>query len=295
MTNLGLKIFAILSAIILWVIVINVENPDQTLVIKDINIDKLNEKTLSDSNVAVLSFSNETVDITFRGKRLALESLKDENIKAVVNVSEYTNVGKGKFNKMPIKILNVPNEIDIQIESKSPEFVRVELDETVKEYIDIKYNFIGELDNDYIMAPSELKKNRVLVTMPKTKKEALEEIVVEIDVTGAEKDRERNISIDKDKYGILEMFIEESKIELPIYKYEEYDIEKYINTEEYEVTAKPSKVTIAGTKENIDKFKDDLKEIKEEDIEEVIKYTLKDLYEKNKLEEIKIIKKKVTE
>ena len=74
--DLVLKIFSLVLAILLWLFVINTEDPVITKSFSNIPVDMLNEQVLDELNRTYKITEGSTVSFTVKGKKTVLDKLK---------------------------------------------------------------------------------------------------------------------------------------------------------------------------------------------------------------------------
>ena len=87
--NIGLKIMSILFAILLWLFVVNIDDPVTTKVYRNIAVSVAHDEIIINRG-QTYSFVNNvnTVSVTVRAKRSVLDDIQAEDIKAVADVRE---------------------------------------------------------------------------------------------------------------------------------------------------------------------------------------------------------------
>ena len=82
-------ILALLIAIGLWVYVVGVENPEKDIQIKDVPITFINEETLEENGLTMLSVSDSFVDVQVTGVRSDLKNVDKSDIKITADLEGY--------------------------------------------------------------------------------------------------------------------------------------------------------------------------------------------------------------
>lgn len=153
------KVISVVVALVLWVYVIQVENPTTSKTINDVQVQLLNEDTLNSKGLALSGESNYTVDVKIKGKRADLAKITSGEIIANADLYGYS-IGK---NYIPVTIV-APDGITVL--NADPTKMTVVIEELIGVAKPIKINFAGQL-KDGIEAGQ-------IITMP-----------TEIQVTGA--------------------------------------------------------------------------------------------------------------
>lgn len=87
--NLGLKFLALFFAFILWLIVVNINDPIDSIVFTGIPIELTNEEAITGEGKVYEVIDNiSTVSVTVSAKRSVLENISKDNIKATVDLSQ---------------------------------------------------------------------------------------------------------------------------------------------------------------------------------------------------------------
>ena len=110
-------ILSLLIAIGLWMYVMGTVDPTMTTTVKDIPVEKVNEKVLKDLGISATLERPKTVDIVIKGARSDVNEAKKSEIEATVDVS---NCELGE-NEAKIKI-EFPDKISgVTVDSMSEE------------------------------------------------------------------------------------------------------------------------------------------------------------------------------
>lgn len=225
--NVFSKIFSFLAAFILWVIVININNPMETYSFST-NVTFSGEESLTAKNLVWMnksSLQDSKVNIKVRGKRLALEQLKTEsaNIKALVNLqSEVYNSTVGETNKILVNITlpNISGE-SFEITERTPQYLDIILEkyETIQK--DITLNVTGSLKDGFVMGNTEIVPNVVQVSGPASLIATVSEVKVIANVSGISKDL--NIAAAPKAYDIygnevlgVDLSVEKVTVNIPV-------------------------------------------------------------------------------
>jgi|GEM_PF-1060921 len=86
-------ILAIVVALVLWLYVINVENPTGTAHIRDLPVQIQGEEILEENGLMVTGLSRDTVSVRLSGKKKTLMKITRKNVTFTVDVSSVTGEG----------------------------------------------------------------------------------------------------------------------------------------------------------------------------------------------------------
>ena len=91
MNNWGLKILSFLLAVMLWLIVVNIDDPVTTQTFNNIPVAVTNAEVLAATNQTYqIEDGTQNVSVTVRAKRSVLNKIKADNIKATADMKELT-------------------------------------------------------------------------------------------------------------------------------------------------------------------------------------------------------------
>jgi hypothetical protein len=174
--NLFLKIMAVIVAVLVWIIVVNVSDPIIDASYSGVQVEILNADVISDKNQTyeVLNGSN-TISVTITAKRSINDLLGKENIKATADMEELDE------SNGTIRIHLETNKYNDKIESikSKTDAVEVKIEDLMKKQFSIVPVINGEPVEGYVTGDITLEQNVVTVQGP-------ESIVSQIDHATAE-------------------------------------------------------------------------------------------------------------
>ena len=114
--HLVMKLLSLLIAIVLWVVVINADNPKKTMEFQDLPVELLEQDTLlSQYGLVVSEIETEEVTVKVAGNFKTLGNVSADNIKVRADLSDYTTPGTYRLS------YDVSAPIGITVESRTPE------------------------------------------------------------------------------------------------------------------------------------------------------------------------------
>lgn len=181
--NLGLKILSVALAFILWLVVVNINDPDVTKTIRNINITILNENAITgqgEGQVYTIK-ENKTASIVVKGPRSIVDKLTKNDIKATVDFSEVSSVGA-----VPINIVSLPDGVSLQDELTENMKISIEALETKR--FKVSMETTGTPAEGYVAGDVSVSPNVVSVKAPVSVLETIDNILVRVDVDGMSTD-----------------------------------------------------------------------------------------------------------
>ncbi len=178
--NLGLKAISILVAMVLWLIVVNIDDPDKTRTFTNIEVQVLNEDAIEDSGKVynILDNSNMvTVDVT--GPRSYLKDLTASDIVATADLEQVDldmglvkiNVGvtksSDKFTSVTSRTMNM----------------KVSIEELLSKQLPIKTEVTGTPAEGYAIGDSTTSQSIVRIQGAASVVETINTVVASVDVS----------------------------------------------------------------------------------------------------------------
>lgn len=146
--NLGLKIMAVIFSILLWLVAVNINDPVERKVFRDVRVETRNTNLLTDENKLYKVLDDtDTVTVTVRASRSVLENINVSDITATADFSELSFT-----NTVPIR-LSVNKYIDKQIEdiSGSVDSMKLEVEDKKEKQFVIEIVQTGEPADGFIV------------------------------------------------------------------------------------------------------------------------------------------------
>lgn len=180
--NFALRILSLLMAFLLWLIIINIEDPATVTNFEGIPVTVINENALNAVDKVYDVVSGEEIDIEVRGKRSVLEQLSKSNFIATADLEELSVV-----NAMEIKV-SVPDftgQVEIVGQSVSTMTISLENLETEQFRVDILER--GNVKEGYYISEKTASPNIVQLEGAESVISKIKEVVVDVNVSGADK------------------------------------------------------------------------------------------------------------
>ena len=181
--DLILKVFSLVLAILLWLFVINTEDPVITKSFSNIPVDMLNEQVLDELNRTYKITEGSTVSFTVKGKKTVLDKLKKSDFRATADVSSMS-----KVNSIPIKIVPLKFADQLEIVSGNNQSVKVKLEDLRRVRVPVTVETTGRPASGYAVGSKTAAPNLISISGPKSVVKQVKSIKVIVDVTGLKKD-----------------------------------------------------------------------------------------------------------
>lgn len=179
--NIGLKILAVMFSALLWLISVNINDPVDTEVYRNIPVEMENTSLLTDEGMTYEVLDDtDRVTVTVRANRSVLENINASDVTATADFSELSFT-----NTVPIR-LSISRSLGSQIEvTGSIDMVRLEVEERQERQLVIEIDQIGTPADGYIVSSVlTTDGNALRISGPQSLVSQVDRAVVEANVEG---------------------------------------------------------------------------------------------------------------
>ena len=179
--NLDLKILAIVFAIILWLIVVNIDDPVKSNTFSGIEVQILNAEELEKQGLCydVLDNTN-IVSVTVSGRRSVIEEINRENIIATADMKDLSSM-----NTLTVKVTSNKSAGDLDTIKANENNVRLNIEPLSKVTKRLVVETNGIPAENYVLGSRTLGLTQVEVSGPESIVNTIETAKVTVDVDNA--------------------------------------------------------------------------------------------------------------
>ena len=179
--NWDLKLLAVLFSIILWLIVVNIDDPVKSVDFAGINVQILNPDVLAqDGKVYEVLDESDEITVTVSGRRSVIEDISKENISAVADLSSL----KEGENALEIKVSSNKYATDIDGITASRDNVILNIEDLKKIQKSIVVDVVGQVADGYILGDINTNLNQVVIEGPESVVSTIATAKAELNVSG---------------------------------------------------------------------------------------------------------------
>lgn len=257
--NLGLKIISIVLAFILWLVVVNINNPKTTVTFTAMATIENSDVITDNGKVYDILDDSNLVTFTVSGPRTTVESMSASDFEVVADMNKIDL----DLGFVPIDVTPLKHASQITIEKKTTN-LKVAIENLAKEQFVIAAAATGTPKDGYAQGEVSVDPNMVSISGPESVVSKVAKVVATVNVDGASGERTQKVVpvvydddgnvIDSDKMNILPGTVEvKANIlltkEVPI-KVESTGTPKsgYVLTE---VKCSPETIVVKGSKDNL--------------------------------------------
>lgn len=249
--NTRIKLISLLSAIVLWMYVMAIVDPEDTKLFENIPVTVTNTEELQSEDLVVYPESDLVADIYITGKLSDLQRISEDDIHIYGSIN---NPIEGK-NYLYLKV-NTTKQTSYEFKS---DFIIVNLEKLMHQEKDINPEIIGEYKDD--VDSVTLQQSSVNVSGPRVLIEQVDYVraTIQVDTKYKLAQKVKLIPVDKNDKEVKGVNLDVKTIDSQITFLEEKEVpiniqlkDENVDVKGYEVS--PQSITIKGKKELLDKI-----------------------------------------
>lgn len=175
--NLGLKILAVLFAIFLWWMVVNIDDPIDTKTFT-VEVTVTNPEVITNAGKSYQIIDNtKNVTITVKARRKVLDEIKKSNIVATADLREMQDTS------VPIRVTVTGFEGDYEEVTANPRNIQVKVENTQKKTFPITTVATGSPRDGYVVGSMTASPKTVDISGPESSVAKISKVVAKVDVS----------------------------------------------------------------------------------------------------------------
>lgn len=184
LNHLDLKVVSLIIAILVWIIVANVDDYKTTKQITEIEIEFINGNAITEKNKVYEVPEGKTIDVVIKGPRSLVEGLTKDDFKAVADLSKMSIT-----NAVAIEVSAVSSYVEKEITIvHSNNAVNVEVENKVEKQLPITVRTTSAVAEGYAISSKIAAPNLITVKGAESIVNTISEVYVEVDVSKANHD-----------------------------------------------------------------------------------------------------------
>ncbi len=261
--NGALKLFSVLLAILMWIYVVQIENPQFEISIQGVPVRLVNETQLEAKGLVIVEQNETIMNLRVKGKRQSVIGLKAADVTALVDVGNIQQAGSFSFSPQ----ISFPDD-GISVLERSPRSITITVDKIEERVFGITPESKGTPKEGYYAERPTLEMKEILVKGPVSMLNQIAKISAVIDVDGAKKDMKKQVKLKIIKDDGTELTSDKIELSTSVVTLEsklyptkkvklKYDVTGSLEMEDYtldEITISNSAIVVAGTEENLEKL-----------------------------------------
>lgn len=181
--NIGMKVVSVVIAVLIWLLVANINDPVRTERFTDVPVKIINEQALTDQGYAYEVTEGSEVTIIAKGKSSILRSMSESDFEVVADFSKLS-----KVNAIPIDVSAKKYDDQLELSLGTINTMKISIDEIVSISLPVDIVVKGDVADGYAVGDMVGTPNLVRVTGPENLLSSAKEIRAEVDIDGISHD-----------------------------------------------------------------------------------------------------------
>ena len=253
--NLGYKLLSVALAALLWLVVINSQDPVETCTFYDIPVTIINEAALAAKDKIPEIVEGDTISVVVEARRSICDKLTKNDIVAVADFEKISVT-----DAVPIDVSVKNYEQDVEIVRGLNQVMKLRLEDSITKDFRIKISTTGQAKDGYVIGDMVASPNMISITGSGTQIGKIKEVVLMVDVDGISKDSQTtgvpviyDMNGDVINSGKVAMNVKDVAVTIPVLKTKTVRIlvtavgEPAPGYEVGSISYQPDMVTVAGT------------------------------------------------
>lgn len=190
--NLILKVLSVLMAILIWIVVLNINDPNKTRIITGVKVEVMNESVITDNGQVYTITEGQLINVTVTGPRTIVDSLKASDFTATADFKDLSQANSVPIN---VEINEYAYQQKVTINKTSYNTIQLSIENLTEEEYDVEVRYAGTAADNYVVAETKLDSPTVKVTAPESVHENIKQVSVTVDISGAAKDFEVTVPV----------------------------------------------------------------------------------------------------
>ncbi len=182
--NIGLKLLSLVLATLLWLVVINSQDPVETRTFEDIPVTIVNEDSLTAKDKIPEVVEGDTVSVVVEARRSVCDKLTKDDIVAVADFEKISVT-----DAVPIDVsVEGYNDHEVEIVRGMNQVMKLRLEDSMTRDFRVKISTTGQTKEGYVIGDMVASPNMITLTGSSTQISKIKEVVLMVDVEGIAKD-----------------------------------------------------------------------------------------------------------
>lgn len=179
--NLGLKILSVVVAALVWLTIMNIDNPIVTETIKDIPVQIINDEIITSRGYQYEIEAGAKVDVRVKGKRGIVDKLTASDF---IATADFNSLKVNSMYMAAISVECISDDAENLVITLKNETMAVKLEDQETQPYSVRINLVGNVKEGYYCADARLNSSLIQVTGSVTQMYLLKEVVATVDLEG---------------------------------------------------------------------------------------------------------------
>lgn len=261
--NIGLKLMSLIMAFLLWIVIINSQDPMETAKFENIPVKILNEDSLRAKDKIPEIVEGDTVTVVVEARRSICSELTKEDI---IVTADFEKVSVTEAVPIEVSVKGYTDR-EVEIVRGLNQVMKLRLEDMATKDFRVKITTVGTPAEGYVVGDTVSSPNMITVSGSKTQISKIKEIVLTVDVEGISEEllttatpvvydmngdvvNASKITLSMNTASVKVPLLQTRNIRLLVYT--EGTVEE--GYEVADISYQPQNIMIAGTAEDLQRF-----------------------------------------
>ncbi|MCI5588086.1 MAG: CdaR family protein [Lachnospiraceae bacterium] len=187
LNNIGIKLISVLIALIIWMTIINIDDPYKTRTFS-VTVQTINEDALKSVNKVYEVIEGRTANVKVKGKKSVVDKLSVDDIIATADLSDLSSVNAVVI--VPALKKHISSDVILECN----QVLKVSLENMASKQVKVTVETMGIPEDGYTIGECIAKPNMIEVTGGKSAIEQIDSVKVVLNVNGISEDFTRKLT-----------------------------------------------------------------------------------------------------
>lgn len=183
--NLILKILSVFLAILIWIVVLNINDPATTRVVSGIKVEVANDSVITDNDMVYRITGGQEISVKVTGPRTLVDSLTASDF---VAQADFMDISQANSVPISVELKEYAYQQKVTISWQSYNTLRLKVEDVTEESYEVKVRYIGTLPEGYLIEKTTLSASTVKIRASESVHAMIKEVCVNVDQAKATKD-----------------------------------------------------------------------------------------------------------
>ena len=189
LNNLGLKLASLALAFILWFLVVQIEDPQDSVTFSNVQVKLVNTEVLEkEGKVYEVVDTTDVARVTVYAPKSIIGQIRKTDIVAEADMNKLTDINT-------IAINYYVDNLQVDLVEGNQEVVRLSVEDKMSKWVRLIGNTVGDVAEGYIISSASPDQTNIEITGPESAVSMVEYAAVDINVAGASTSLSANIDI----------------------------------------------------------------------------------------------------
>lgn len=189
-SNLGLKILALFAAALLWLIVVNIDDPNTTVQFSGVEVKIVNEDFILKNGKTMKALGEKTVSVTVRGKRSRVSKIESSDIVVTADMKDIV-----MQSLVPLEVSIKGFEGAYDSATTNPRNMEFSIEDEQTQTYPITPSARGTVQDGKVLGEMTVDPETIKIGGPSSVISTISKVVAEVNVSGLAKDTEKTAEL----------------------------------------------------------------------------------------------------